>query len=408
VVSEPVLVHGRLAPWRRALAASQWHDQGGRSVSDWAVDVALFVFAAGLGGLALGYVWHSHGAVLDAFDVAFGVLACLALWARRSVPAAVLAAIAAASFSPLAAGAGLVAIFTAASRTRGRALVVVALLVAAGSVVFPLVNPAVGELVPVRQTFPGVMFAVIAFGSGLLVRARREQVASLRERARRLEADQQRSLELAREAERRRIAREMHDVLAHRLSLLSLHAGALEFRPDASAAEIAQAAAVIRTSAAAALGDLREVITVLRDDAYVTAGPPQPTLAQLPALIEESRTAGMLVRARLDLHDAELLPAAVGRTVYRVMQEGLTNARKHAPGAPVAVTVTSNGRPGLLIEVISGRAASAGSQGTPPVSGTGAGLIGLAERVTLAGGTLEHGTNAAGEFVLRATLPAPP
>ena len=252
------------------------------------------------------------------------------------------------------------------------------------------------------------MFAVIAFGSGLFVRARREQVASLRERARRLEADQQRSVELAREAERGRIAREMHDVLAHRLSLLSVYAGALEFRPDAPAEEIALAAAVIRTSAAAALGDLREVITVLRDDACVTAGPPQPTLAQLPALIEESRAAGMLVRARLDLHDAGSLPAAAGRTAYRVVQEGLTNARKHAPGAPAAVTVTGDGRPGLLVEVISGRAASAGSEGTPPVSGTGAGLIGLAERVALAGGTLEHAANAAGEFVLRATLPAPP
>ena len=84
MVSEPLLVNGRLAPWRRALAASQRHDLGGgRSVSDWAVDVALFVFAAGLGVLALGYAWHSHGAVLDDFDVAFGVLACLALWARR-------------------------------------------------------------------------------------------------------------------------------------------------------------------------------------------------------------------------------------------------------------------------------------------------------------------------------------
>ena len=376
-------------------------------MSDWVVNLALFVFAAGLGGLALGYVWHSHGAVLDAFDVAFGVLACLALWARRSRPVAVLATIAAASFSPLAAGAGLVAIFTAASRTRGRALGAVALLVAAGSVVFPLVNPAVGELVPVRQTFPGVMFAAIAFGSGLLVRARRQQVASLRERANQLEADQQRSAGLARQAERRRIAREMHDVLAHRLSLLSVYAGALEFRPDAPASEIARAAAVIRTSAAAALSDLRQVITVLREDADDTAGPPQPTLAQIPALIEESRAAGMTLRADIDLHDPESLPAAVGRTAYRVVQEGLTNARKHAPGAPVGVTVTDNGHPGLLVEIISRRPVSAAAQGMPPPSGAGAGLIGLAERVALAGGTLEHGTNAAGEFVLRATVPAP-
>ena len=85
---------------------------------------------------------------------------------------------------------------------------------------------------------------------------------------------------------------------------------------------------------------------------------------------------------------------------------GADQARKHAPGAPVAVTVTGNGRPGLLVEIISGHTASTGSQGMPPVSGTGAGLIGLAERVTLAGGTLQQGTNAAGEFVLRASVPA--
>ena len=120
-------------------------------------------------------------------------------------------------------------------------------------------------------------------------------------------------VEPAGEAERRRIAREMHDTLAHRLSLLSVHAGALEFRPGATAAEIAQAAAVIRTSATAALNELREAITMLRDDA---AGPPQPTLAQLPALLEESRAAGMVLQASIGLHDAESLPPALGRIVY--------------------------------------------------------------------------------------------
>jgi len=237
-----------------------------------------------------------------------------------------------------------------------------------------------------------------------LLRARRQQVASLRERARHLEADQRRSAELAREAERRRIAREMHDVLAHRLSLLAVHAGALEFRPGAPAAEVAQAAAVIRTSASAALSELREVIAVLRDD---DAGPPQPTLAQLPALIEESRAAGMTVRAHIDLHDAQALPPLLGRTAYRVVQEGLTNARKHAPGAPVTVTVTANGRPGLLVEIISHHATGPQVPRTTP-PGAGAGLIGLSERVALVGGTLEHGPSPAGDFVLRATVSPPP
>ncbi len=402
--SEPAQSSGRPALWWHVFTGTEWDERGGgRPAGDWAVDAALFGFAVVLGALALGYVWHSHGVVVNALDLAFGVLACLALWVRRSRPGAVLATIAAAAFSPLAAGAGLVAICTAATRARGGTLTAAVLVIAAGSVVFPIVNPAMGELVPVRQTLPAVLFTAIAFGWGLFLRARREQVASLRERARHLEADQRRSAELAREAERRRIAREMHDVLAHRLSLLSVHAGALEFRPDAPASEVAQAAAVIRTSASAALSELREVIAVLRDD---DAGPPQPTLAQLPALIEESRAAGMSLQAHIDLHDAESLPPTLGRTAYRVVQEGLTNARKHAPGAPVTVTVTTNGRPGLLAEIISHQPARPQAPRTPP-PGAGAGLIGLAERVALAGGKLEHGASPAGEFVLRATVPAP-
>ena len=403
--SEPAQPGGRLTPWRQVLADGEWDDRGGdRSSRNRVVDGALFGFAVVMGVLAFAYVWHSHGVVVNSLDLAIGVLACLALWVRRSLPGAVLATIAAAAFSPLAAGAGLVAVGTAATRARGRTLAAAVLVIAAGSVIFPIVNPAMGELIPVRQTFPAVLFTAIAFGWGLFLRARREQVAALRERARQLEAGQRRSAELAREAERRRIAREMHDVLAHRLSLLAVHAGALEFRPGAPAAEIAQAAAVIRTSASAALSELREVITVFRDD---DAGPPQPTLAQLPALIEESRAAGMTVRAHIDLHDAESLPPALGRTAYRVVQEGLTNARKHAPGAPVTVTVTANGWPGLLVEIISHQPARPQAPRTPP-PGAGAGLIGLAERVALAGGTLEHGHSPAGDFVLRATVPAPP
>ena len=115
-----------------------------------------------------------------------------------------------------------------------------------------------------------------------------------------------------------------------------MHAGALEFHPDAPPEEIAEAAGVIRATAHDALRDLREVIGVLRAGDG-GADPPQPTLAEIPSLIEESRAAGMNVRTRRCTSTAA--PVVVGRTAYRIVQEGLTNARKHAPAAAVEVTV---------------------------------------------------------------------
>ena len=192
---------------------------------------------------------------------------------------------------------------------------------------------------------------------GLFARTQRDLLRSSHERAARLEAEQRAHVEQAREAERRRIAGEMHDVLAHRLSLLSVHAGALEFRPDAPPEEIAEAAAVIRENAHGALRDLREVIGVLRDSPD-DVEPPQPTLDAIPALIEESRAAGMRVRSRIEAGGGE---ATVGRTAYRVVQEGLTNARKHAPAAAVEVTVAADEQ--LVVEVVSRRAARAVAPG---------------------------------------------
>ena len=391
----------RAALWRHPLRFSG--PPGASLAGGRLADTALFAFAVVLGGITQGYLWHSHGVVLDAVDVAAGAVACLALWWRRAHPMAVFVlAFAANTFSPLALGAGLVAVCTAASRLRGRALTAVVVLTAAASVVFPLVNPAAGEIVKVG--FPAFLLTVIAFGWGLYLRARRELVASLRERAERLAADQERNAEQAREAERRRIAREMHDVLAHRLSLLSVHAGALEFRPDAPAAEMTQAAAVIRTSAAAALVELRQIITVLREDSAAADGPPQPGFGQLADLLQESTSAGMTLDTRIDLPETGQLPEAAGRTVYRVIQEGLTNARKHAPGTPVQVTVTAHGQ-AVTAEVITLRRSALAGPGAAAPAGAGAGLIGLAERVTLAGGQLDYGPNAVGEFVLRADIP---
>jgi signal transduction histidine kinase len=364
-------------------------------------DWALFVFAAGLGTLAQIYLWHDHGPGLDVLDVTVGTVACLALWMRRRRPVAVaLIAVVPAALSPFATGAALVAWCGAALRARGRGLAAVIVAAAAASIAFPLINSVQGEMLHIG--FPAVLVTLVTFGWGLYLRTRRELVASLRERADRLQADQARSVEAAREAERRRIAREMHDVLAHRLSLLSVHAGALEFRPDAPAADIASAAAVIRTSAADALGDLRTVITVLREDTGDTAGPPLPGFGELEELLAQSRLAGMAIEAHIDLPGTRSLPAAAGRTAYRVVQEGLTNARKHAPGAPVEVTVAADGPAAVVAEVISRRPVAA----VTTMPGSGAGLIGLAERLELAGGQLEHGPAPDGGFQLRATIPA--
>ncbi|HWH92664.1 MAG TPA: sensor histidine kinase, partial [Baekduia sp.] len=140
--------------------------------------------------------------------------------------------------------------------------------------------------------------------------------------------------------------------------------------------------------------------------------PPQPTLGEVPALVEESRLAGARVALRIDAPGAEAIPAALGRTVYRIVQEGLTNARKHAPAAAVDVAVQARDDT-LVVSVVSRRPVGVGAPAAGPLRspdrppGAGTGLIGLGERVALAGGVLEHGPDETGDFVLRATLPWP-
>jgi signal transduction histidine kinase len=206
--------------------------------------------------------------------------------------------------------------------------------------------------------------------------------------------------EEARHTERERIAREMHDVLAHRISLLAVHAGALEVRPTASDDE-RQAAGVIRQCAYEALEDLRAVLGALRaDGSTVDDDRPQPTLADLPALVAESRRAGAQVT--LD-GTPPPVPDGLGRHVYRIVQEALTNARKHAPGAPVRVRL---GAPpgGLEVEVTNPVTARPVATRVP---GAGTGLVGLRERTDLVGGRLAHGHTPDGEFRLHAWLPWP-
>ncbi|WP_244843994.1 sensor histidine kinase [Actinocatenispora sera] len=367
--------------------------------------VGAVILAAAMAVLTVVTVWSRFLADTDALrwlDVAVGVLAVAAapvlLW--RPVPAAVLLT-ALAVLSPAATPAAS----TAALLVAQRRPFPVAAAVGAGGIAAQAVQGAWRP--PGGLTYGWWLVLIVAaygalVGWGALARARRALIRSLRERARRAEAEQGRRVAEARAAERARIAGEMHDVLAHRLSLIATYAGALEYRPDASAEQRTHAAGVIRTGVHQALEELREVISVLRDDEHPDT-PPQPTLADLARLVEESRAAGMRVRLADEVADAGALPAATGRTAYRVVQEALTNARKHAAGEPVQVTLT--GAPGdrLVVEVTNPLPAT---PGTPVLPGTGTGLIGLTERVRLAGGELDHGA-AAGWFRLHAWLAWP-
>jgi signal transduction histidine kinase len=350
--------------------------------------------------------------------VAAASLALIAFLRRWTVPAAVLLCVLAA-VSPVATPPATLAALVVARWRPTR----VALAVAGLGIGAHLIRGAWRPIAGLPYGWWAVLVCVAyagLVGWGMLLRANQAVISSLRERAERAEADQARRVAEARAAERTRIAREMHDVLAHRLSLLATYAGALAYRPDAPPEQMSRAAEVIRAGAHQALDELREVIGVLRDDELrgsadgladdLTGGMrPLPGVADLPRLIEESRAAGMRIEAGGGAWPGDesasapvsCLPDAAGRTVYRVIQEGLTNVRKHAPGATASITL--NGGPGAGLDVtVANRLASAGSA----MPGSGTGLIGLSERLELAGGKLESGARG-GEFLLHAWLPWP-
>lgn len=381
-----------------------------RSLRDWVVDLTMFGFALAVGAAG---AWHDAKAApswLLIADIVIGLVVCASLWVRRDHPLVVgTAAIAAAAISGQAGGAAIVAMFTVAIYCAPRRTVQLVALSFASNAICPAVymrhdHYGIGTLVV------GLFATIVAAAWGSFVRVRRELVLSLHERNRELRAEQELRLQEARRAERDRIAREMHDVLAHRISLLGLHAGALEFNPDASEAEIAQAAAVIRTSARAAQEELREVIGVLRTDTTSDQlAPPQPTLCDVPRLIDESRRAGVEVTLENAVDVADAVPPTLGRTVYRFVQEGLTNARKHAPGQPVTVRLDGDPDSGIALTIVNRPPVGQAPLDAPVESpvGSGMGLIGLRERVELARGALEHGPLPGGGFRLQATLPWP-
>ncbi|MGH3242641.1 MAG: sensor histidine kinase, partial [Spirillospora sp.] len=317
-----------------------------RSAREWSRDVAVTAAALIIGLVVLAGAREAYPVqpnwTDDVREAVMGAGGLLVLFLfRRHWPVWVALFLTCLQFTnSLSWGATAMSLFTVAVHRRWQPAVALAVLNSA--FVLLTFNLVPEEFVDARERWESTAVFVLGYAvlvaAGMLVRSRRQLIESLHERARSAESEQRLRIEEARLLERERIAREMHDVLAHRISLLAVHAGALEFRPD-TPAEQREAAGVIRQSAYEAMEDLREVIGVLRapdtpgGDTPGTADPdrPQPTLADVSGLVQESRRAGGRVELDDNVPDPGLVPSRVGRHAFRIVQEGLTNARKHAP-----------------------------------------------------------------------------
>jgi len=351
---------------------------------------------------------QAHAGWLPLVDLLGGLVAAVLYQFRRRWPFAVaMAGAVIAFFSISSSGYGMLAFISLCTRRRWIEMIPVAVVSVISGQVFYETQPEQEGNWITTLVF-GIAFAAVAMAIGMYIGARRDLIASLKDRAERAEREQELQVARAQAEERTRIAREMHDVLAHRMSLVAMHAGALSYRDDLSPQETRDTAAIIAANSHRALTDLREILGVLRDAA---AGPldeaaahrPQPTLCDLDELIADERSAGSRVTVRNELAESDEVPASIGRAAYRLVQEGLTNARKHAPDTQVTVTVAGAAGIGLNVEV--SNPLRVGTAPAPEPPGAGMGLLGLAERVTLAKGRFEHGRTPGDRFVVRAWLP---
>jgi signal transduction histidine kinase len=333
-------------------------------------------------------------------DVVLGIASYVLVHYRRRRPLTVAVALSlVGAVSGIAAGPAVLASVSLATHRRWRQIALVGVVGFAAAQVLSVIAATNDDPLWLLLIANAVATAGM-LGWGMYLGSRRELIWTLRSRVERAEAEQELRSARARDTERARIAREMHDVLAHRISQISMHAGALGFRQDLTADEMRASATVIQQTAHEALTDLRGVLGVLRDrETGELMHAPQPTYADLVDLVEESRAAG--ARVEYDDHIActEEVPDSVGRTLYRIVQEGITNAGKHAPGALLSIRVS--GTPDEGVDIMLRNPIGFGPTTTP---GSGLGLVGLAERAELRGGHLTHGRDGS-TFVLHAWIP---
>jgi len=281
-----------------------------------------------------------------------------------------------------------------APNIRQARLGLVVVVVGAAIVVYNLTTHSPSQLV-----FIPLLFGVCWF-LGFAVRQRGDQAAAAEERATRAERDRQASARIAVAEERARIARELHDVVAHAVSVMVLHTGAVRHRLPDDFPDEKEALRGVEETGRRALSEMRHLLGALRPDGEGAELSPQPGMAGLDRLLQEVREAGLPVR--LEVHGEPVpLPSPIDLAVYRIAQEGLTNVLKHARASHADVSIRYAPRM-LQVEVRDD------GDGPQPSDGLGHGLVGIRERVKIYDGELAAGPGPDGGFVLSARLPLDP
>lgn len=242
-----------------------------------------------------------------------------------------------------------------------------------------------------------LLLPVTAWVSGQLTRTRRQHIQALEERATQLERQREIEVRMAAADERARIAREIHDVVSHNLSAVTLLADGAAATLDTDPEQSRTAMLTVRDTGREAMTQMRSMLSILRSDGDADLGP-QPGLAGLDTLIDEAKAAGSPVRVSVT-GDAGDIPADTQLTIYRIVQESLTNVRKHAGGVTDVGVAISYGEIEIEVSI-----SDDGRGDTPAADGSGHGLLGMRERVTALGGTLHTGPTDDG-YDVRAVLP---
>lgn len=291
----------------------------------------------------------------------------------------------------------LIALFDFAERRRIRTAVACSAAALAGNAVL---RPTASLWIP--QQYGATLFLLLAVIGGLWMGNRRRLVTALNTQVEHLRTERELREQAAQMAERSAIAAEMHDVLAHRLSLIALHTGVLAAKKDALPAPVIERLSLLRTASTEALTDLRDVLGALRTTDIAATDRPAPVLRDVEEMIGQARAAGQDIDTTVQ-GSPEQAPAAHRLAVYRLTREALTNARKHAPSAPVRIRI-DYGPPATLIEITNPPGSDTRDAQTVP---SGFGLIGLRERVEALGGHLNAGPGGAGTWRLAARIPHP-
>ncbi|MEV6303301.1 sensor histidine kinase [Actinoplanes sp. NPDC051861] len=259
---------------------------------------------------------------------------------------------------------------------------------------------------PSLPGWTGVFVLLVPIGLlGVAIRAARSRALASEQRARALEREQQAATRLAVVEERARIARELHDVVSHHVSVMTIQAGAAGKVLDAHPEMARDALAAVESSGRETMAELRQLLGVLAPGPDDDLLHPQPGLDQLEPLVDKVRNAGQPIT--LDVTPV-VLPHGLDLAAFRVVQEGLTNALRHAPGAKTEVTVTvepSGTGKDLVVSVVNEAPPPRARQ--PASTGAGSGLVGLTERLRVYGGKLGAGRRVGGGFQVYARMPLP-